>query len=227
MKSMKNQVVVPALVAAMSLLPVQGAFSQIIHYTNGTVGKESQVEKKHSVKDKVPADVSSTTVEKQVAPIMSDTRAATVGVGGDGGSGPFSTNMMIGVGAGAALLIGGGIALAGGGSGGGGSDASASASAVPPTPDQLVSAWHVEGSQVGSGLTYVGTFQLYQGGALGYDLMVSDGEHLVGGGGWSLYGYQLQMHTDHGSLYSGSFAPGNISSISMNANTQWTITMVR
>jgi len=136
---------------------------------------------------------------------------------------PFmSTGMMIGVGAGAVVLLGGAIAL---GSGGGGDDSSDPV--VPPTMDQLVSPWSAVGNQPGSGRSYTGTFHLYSGGSLGYDLNVSSGEHLVGGGSWRINGYQLEVHTDHGSLYSGSFTPGNYSIIQMNANTQWNLTLTR
>lgn len=135
----------------------------------------------------------------------------------------FSTGMKIGVGAAAAIALG--VAV----SSGGGSAASPApvVPAVPPTADQLVDPWHVEGQQPGSGRSYTGTFHLYQGGALGYDLNLSDGVHLVGGGNWRLTEYLLQIYTDHGSLYSGSFVPGNITSVHLNANTGWTVTLSR
>jgi hypothetical protein len=136
----------------------------------------------------------------------------------------LSIPLMIGIGA--AVLVGGGVAIAVG-SGGGGGDSTPDVPQTPPTMDQLVAPWHAEGNQPGSGLTYSGTYHLYQGGSLGYDLQVSDGEHLVGGGSWRLDGYTLSLHTDHGSLYRGDFAPGNISTVSLNANTGWNLTLTR
>jgi len=135
----------------------------------------------------------------------------------------LSTPLMIGIGV--AVLVGGAVAI--GSSGGGGGDSTPAVPQTPPTPDQLVAPWHAEGNQPGSGLTYSGTYHLYQGGGLGYDLRVSDGEHLVGGGSWRLDGYTLSLHTDHGSLYRGDFVPGNISTVSLNANTGWNLTLTR
>jgi hypothetical protein len=132
----------------------------------------------------------------------------------------LSTGMKIGIGVGAAVLLGGAMALGGGGGGD-------SAPAVPPTADQLVSAWHAEANQPGSGLTYTGTYHLYQGGGLGYDIFISNGQHLVGGGAWRIEEYNLSLHTDHGSLYRGTFAPDNISSVSLNSNTGWVLTLTR
>ncbi len=133
----------------------------------------------------------------------------------------FSTGMKIGIGVGAAVLLGGAIAL--GGDGGGGD----SAPPVPPTADELVSAWHADANQPGSGLTYSGTYHLYQGGGLGYDIYISNGQHLTGGGAWRIEGYNLSVHTDRGSLYRGTFAPGNIISVSLNSNTGWVLTLTR
>jgi len=135
----------------------------------------------------------------------------------------LSTPLMIGIGA--AVLLGGAVAL--GSSGGGGGDSTPPADPIPPTPDQLVAPWHAEGNQPGSGRTYSGTYHLYQGGSLGYDLHISDGDHLVGGGSWRLDGYTLSLHTDHGSLYRGDFVPGNITSVSLNANTGWNLVLTR
>ncbi len=136
----------------------------------------------------------------------------------------ISTGMWIGIGVGAAGLIG--VAVAVGGGGGGGGD-EPPAPIVPPTAAQIVDAWAAAGNQPGSGRTYTGTYHLYDGGSLGYDLQVSSGEHLVGSGSWRITGYQLDIHTDHGSLYSGSFVPGNINTINMNANTGWNLTLNR
>ena len=138
------------------------------------------------------------------------------------------------IGLGAAVLVGGAVALGSSG-GGGGSDNPAAPPAAPaqPTPispDQLVSAWHAEGNQPGSGLTYSGTYQLYQGGGLGYNLYVSDGEHFVGGGGWRLNGNTLYMHTDHGgkgSIYTGNVPSGTVTAISLNSDTGWNLTLTR
>jgi hypothetical protein len=90
-----------------------------------------------------------------------------------------------------------------------------------------VSAWHAAGEQPGSGRTYTGTYHLYDGGSIGYDINISSGEHYVGGGSWSINGYQLQINTDHGSHYGGSFSPGVYTVIRMSANTQWLLTLSR
>lgn len=131
--------------------------------------------------------------------------------------------VVIGAGVGAVLLVGGAIALGSGGS----SSSSDSSSTEPPTADSLVGAWQAGASQLGSGLTYTGTYQLFQGGGVAYDIYVSDGEHLVGGGSWRINEYQLSIHTDHGSLYQGSFTPGNYNTVSLVANTYWTLTLTR
>lgn len=136
----------------------------------------------------------------------------------------MSTGLKIGIGVGAAVLVG--VAVAAGGGGGGGDDTPA-VPIGPPTADSLVGAWSAQGNQPGSGLTYTGTYHLYQGGSLGYDLNISDGQHLVGSGSWRINGYQLDIHTDHGSLYSGSFAQGVYNVVHMNANTDWNLTISR
>jgi hypothetical protein len=143
----------------------------------------------------------------------------------------LSTPMMIGIGAGVAVLAG--VAIAVGSSGGGDDDNGSTATTpvvqepeTPPTSDQFVAAWNATASQSGSGLTYSGYYQLYQGGGLSYNLWVSDGEHFVGGGGWSLSGYTLTMHTDHGSTYVGTVPSGNnITSVTLNSNNGWTLTL--
>ena len=134
---------------------------------------------------------------------------------------PLSNAMMIGVGTGAVVLLGVAVSM------GGDSDGGGSAPVVPPTADQLVDPWHAEGNQPGSGRTYVGTYHLYSGGVIGYDLQVSTGEHLVGTGSWSINEYLLQIQTDHGSLYSGQFTPGAYTSIDMNATSQWILRLTR
>jgi hypothetical protein len=146
----------------------------------------------------------------------------------------MSTPMLIGIGVGVAALAGGAIALGSGGGGsddGGGSATAAPAAPVvsqtPPTSDMVVSAWNAAASQQGSGLTYTGVYQLFQGGAVGYDILISDGEHLVGGGNWTLNGYTLTIRTDHGSRYVGNFQPGNITSVYLNANTGWSLHLAR
>ena len=140
----------------------------------------------------------------------------------------MSTPLMIGIGVGVAALAGGAIAL---GSGGGGGDDGGAAPKVdpqtPPTSDMLVSAWKAAASQAGSGLTYTGVFHLFQGGGVAYDILVSDGEHLVGGGAWRLVGYALTIRTDHGSIYAGTLQPGNLTSVSLSSNTGWSLTLAR
>ncbi len=195
---------VPMLIAFITFLPVQGVFCQTSEKVSKILGEEAHTSKKESTDSFLPLD-----------PVEIKTAAEDDKF--------FTTGMMIGIGAGAAVLVGGAIALGGGGGGGGGDDVPA----VPPTADQLVSAWHAEGDQPGSGRTYSGTYHLYQGGSLGYDLQVSSGEHFVGGGSWKLTDYQLQIHTDHGSLYTGSFIPGNITTIHLTSNSQWNLALTR
>lgn len=141
----------------------------------------------------------------------------------------LSTGAIVGISAGAVLLVGGIVALAsgGGGSSGGGSGAGSSSSSEPLTANQLVDAWLATADQPGSGLTYTGTYQLYDGGSIAYNIYISDGEQFAGGGSWSLDGYKLSIHTDHGSLYSGSFSPGNITSVNLNSNTGWNLNLSR
>ncbi len=134
----------------------------------------------------------------------------------------MSTGMMIGLGAGAAVLVGVAIAA---GSGGGGS--SSGFSTAPPTAAMLTGRWNANGEQPGSGLTYTGFYTFYAGGSLGYDLNVSDGEHMVGGGSWSNSGYELIVRTDHGSTYDGSFAPGLYSNITLGSNVGWGLVLTR
>ncbi len=138
----------------------------------------------------------------------------------------LSTPVIIGIGVGAAVLIG--VAVA---AGGGGSDSDSNSTVpvqtTPPTSDQLVSSWSADAIQPGSGLTYYGTYQLYQGGSLSYDIYISDGEHFAGGGSWSISEYTLTIYTDHGSRYVGDFAPGNINTVTMNSTTGWGLTLTR
>lgn len=164
-------------------------------------------------------------IEKKTAVVSSKEAADDTEESSTEDESSLSTGMMIGIGAGTAALIG--IAVAVGGGGGG--DDEPPAPVAPPTADHLVDAWHAEGNQPGSGKTYTGTYHLYDGGSIGYDLQVSSGEHLVGSGSWRVNEYQLQIHTDHGSLYSGEFAPSNTSYtvIHMSANSQWNLTLTR
>jgi len=201
---------VSLLAVIFALLPVQIALCKTAESTivtlpvDGAV-KTGDTEKKNSVRP------------------TKDAFDESVKASEDNEESSISTGMWIGIGVGAAVLAGVAIAAGGGGS----SDNDTPAPVVPPTMDQLVAAWSAAGHQPGSGLTYTGTYHLYQGGSLGYDLNVSNGQHLVGGGSWRLNGYQLQLHTDHGSLYSGSFASDNFDVIHMNANTGWDLTLSR
>lgn len=214
-----SRVLTPMLVAAISLLPIQIPLCQAAAAPE-SVPVELPVEKNKVIVDKTPDNA---IVLPEVAKYDSS----------------LSTGTWVGIGAGAVVLLGGAVAL---GSGGGGDDSSSVAatngvttgssggggdSVAPPTAGQLVSAWHGAGEQPGSGRTYTGTYHLYDGGSIGYDLNLSSGEHYVGGGSWRINGYQLQIHTDHGSLYSGSFSPGVYTIIHMNANTQWNLTLTR
>lgn len=198
---MKNNMLiwklVPVLVAAISLLPVQVSLCRA-----STITEPTAVEKGIVLDD----------VKKQPVPEESVKEEES----------SLSTGMMIGIGVGAIALVGVAVAV-----GGGGGDDS-SGPIVPPTADELVAAWHAEGNQPGSGRTYSGTYHLYPGGSLGYDLQVAGEDHLVGGGSWRINGYQLQIHTDHGSLYSGEFAPSRVYTvIHMNSNTGWNLTLTR
>ncbi len=216
-----SRVLTPMLVAAISLLPVQISFCQAAAAPE-SVPVELPVEKNKVVVDKTPDNA---TVLPKVTTYDSS----------------LSTGAWVGIGAGAVVLLGGAVAL---GSGGGGDDTGSAAgtidvntgtsggssggdSAAPPTAGQLVSAWHAAGEQPGSGRTYTGTYHLYDGGSIGYDINISSGEHYVGGGSWSINGYQLKINTDHGSHYGGSFSPGVYSVIHMSADTQWLLTLSR
>ncbi len=212
-KNKTLQISVFLLVASIALFPIQGALAQ--------AGEEAHTPKKESTDILLPLDSTQTKTGDNVTLDETSKQAVTIKPEAEDDE-FFTTGMMIGIGAGAAVLVGGAIALGGGG-GGGGDDAPV----VPPTADNLVSAWHAEGNQPGSGRTYSGTYHLYQGGSLGYDLHVSSGEHFVGGGSWKLTDYQLQIHTDHGSSYTGSFVPGNITTINLNSNSQWNLTLTR
>lgn len=138
----------------------------------------------------------------------------------------LSRTAKVGIGVGAAVLVGGVVALAagGGGSDGGGSSSSSS---QPPTAEHLVDAWQATADQPGSGLTYTGTYQLYNGGAISYAVYISDGQQFSGGGRWTLEGYRLTIRTDHGSVYSGTLEPGNINTVDLNANTGWNLHLAR
>ncbi len=135
----------------------------------------------------------------------------------------ISQNVWIGIGAAAAVVVG---AVALNDSDSDGDDAPSTPE--PPTADSLVDAWSVAGEQPGSGRSYSGIFYLYQGGFLGYELSVSDGRHLTGGGSWNLQEYTLQVRTDHGSTYRGTFQQGReYDSIELTSDTAWIVTMTR
>jgi len=199
-----SRVLTPMLVAAIFLLPVQISLCQTVAAPE-------------SVPVELPAEKNKVAVDKTAG-------NATVPASTHKKDSSLSTGTWIGIGAGAVVLLGGAVAL---GSGGGSGSSGGSDPVVPPTAAQMVSAWQAVGEQPGSGRTYTGTYHLYDGGSIGYDLNVSSGEHLVGSGSWRTNGYQLEIHTDHGSLYSGSFSPGVYTIIHMNANTQWNLTLTR
>lgn len=211
-----SRVLTPMLVAAISLLPVQ------IPLCQAAAAPES-----------VPVELS---VEKNKVAVEKTTGNATVLPKVETYDSSLSTGTWVGIGAGAVVLLGGAIAL---GSSGGGDDSNAATttgtsgdtgggdSVTPPTAGQLVSAWHAAGEQPGSGRTYTGTYHLFDGGSIAYDINISSGEHYVGGGSWSINGYQLRINTDHGSHYGGSFSPGVYTVIHMSADTQWLLTLSR
>ena len=199
-----SYVFVPLLAALFAFLPVQVTLCQAAETNTVSLPVEGH---KGNVEKETAADASKDAVGDTEKSSKDDESS-------------LSTGMMIGIGAGAAVLIG--VAVAAGGGGGGGD-----APVGPPTADQLVAAWHAEGSHPATGRTYSGTFHLYQGGALGYDIWVTDGRHLVGGGSWVLNGYQLQIRTDHGSLYSGELTPGVYTVIHLMSNTAWNLTLTR
>jgi len=210
------RVFLPLLIVVVALLPVQAAFCQSVEIVPTLVADKTKVLKSSDSTEKliVEKDTAGRT-EAPRSPVESSQRKS---------SSSFSTGAKIAISAGvAALAVGVAVAVGGGGGGG-----SSSPPLTPPTADQLVSPWHAEGHQPGSGRSYTGTYHLYQGGGLGYDLHRSDGQHLVGGGGWRINEYTLTMHTDHGSRYKGNFVPGNYSTISLNApNSGWTVTLTR
>lgn len=214
---MKNKKIVllflPLLVTVLSFLPVQITLAQATEITEevNTVTILKPTEHKKAVKE-------DETVEQQKPKNNVNSSVNKPVAKEDDFS--LSTGTMIAIGAGAVVLLVGGIALA--------TDSSSDPPPpTPPTADQLVSPWHAEGNQPGSGLTYTGTYHFYQGGGLGYDLYVSNGQHLVGGGRWRIDHYTLSIHTDHGSLYRGEFVPGNIITVNMSSNTGWNLTLTR
>lgn len=196
--------IITFLVAMMALLPAQVSLCQASEVDTGEIVTLSAQTKKEPV-DKNKKEV---TKEKKAESESSDN----------------SSLMWVGIGAGALVVIGGAVALSGGGSGGG----SDPAPIVPPTADSLVYGWHAEGRQPGSGKTYTGTFHLYAGGNLGYDIQVSSGEHFVGGGSWSISGYRLEIRTDHGSFYRGDFRPAaTYVSVDLGTSSGWNVTLTR
>jgi len=135
----------------------------------------------------------------------------------------LSTGVIIGISTAAVVLLGGAIAVAVGG----GDSSTPAAPPTPPTTEQIVGTWHADASQHGSGRTYTGTYQLYQGGGIGYNIYVSDGRHLVGNGSWQITEYRLSIRTDHGSLYKGDFAPSNITSVTLHSSNGWKLKLSR
>ncbi|MFW2365596.1 MAG: hypothetical protein ACN4GW_04220 [Desulforhopalus sp.] len=131
----------------------------------------------------------------------------------------MSTMGKVGIAAGAVAVVGVALALGGGSSG-------SSAPPEPPTAEHLVSAWSASASSADS-RSYTGKYHLYNGGALGYDLNLSDGTRKVGGGHWSISGYELTLRNDTGTVYSGTFAPGNTTSITLHTNVGWTLELSR
>lgn len=210
MKNKKTVLIfLPLLVAALSVLPAQVSLAQATEATK----------KVDTVTTLKPTEHKKAVTEDETAEPQKPTSSVNETVAEEEEF-SLSTGTMIAIGAGAAVLLGGAIALA--------TDSSdPPPPPTPPTAEQLVSPWHAEGNQPGSGLTYTGTYHLYQGGGLGYDLYVSNGQHLVGGGAWRIDHYTLYLHTDHGSLYKGEFAPGNITTVNLNSNTGWNLTLTR
>ncbi len=211
-------VFLPVLLMAIVLLPVQVALCQ----STATVEKIEASTTKTIVKpvktDSVDQPAEQVLVKKESSKkrVVSSPETETT-------ESSLSTGAIIGISTGAVVLVGGAIALL---SGGGSSDPPPPPP-TPPTADQIVGAWNANASQAGSGLTYTGTYQLYQGGGVAYNIYISDGRHFVGGGSWKNVEYKLYVHTDHGSLYIGDFAPGNINSVTLNASNGWTLTLSR
>ncbi len=200
----------PTLVVLISLLPVQVALCQSMTAVKKiTASSEKTVVKQTETSSQVENEKEDT--KRNVTPVAETETTES----------SLSTGAIIGISAGAIALIGGAVALAGGGS-----DSSPPAP-TPPTADQLVGPWRAAANQPGSGLTYTGTYQLFQGGGIAYNLYVSDGEHFIGGGSWRITEYTLYIHTDHGSHYVGTFVPGIITTVSLNADSGWTLTLAR
>lgn len=219
MKYKKSErVILQILVVLTTIIPVQVTLAESVSKVETIEASAEKVVKVYDNASVIKAD-GEVTAE---VPVLEDeskkTKATTLPSPLKKTS--LSTGAKVGIGVGAVVLVGGVIALAGGGGGG------SSAPATPPTADSLVSAWQATANQPGSGLTYTGTYHLYQGGAISYAIYVSDGQQLAGGGSWSIEEYQLTIRTEH-SVYSGSFAPGNISSVDLNSNTGWNLFLTR
>ncbi|BHH84220.1 hypothetical protein [Desulforhopalus sp. 52FAK] len=217
-----KRVILQILVVLTTIIPVQVALAGSVS-TVETI--EANAEKVVKVNDNVSVTKADGEVTAEV-PMLEDgskkAKPTTQPIPSKKTS--LSTGAKVGIGVGAVVLVGGVVALAGGsgGSGGGSSEP-----AGPPTADSLVSAWQATANQPGSGLTYTGTYHLYQSGAISYAVYISDGQQFAGGGSWTLEEYRLTIRTDHGSVYSGSFAPGNISSVDLNSNTGWNLFLTR
>lgn len=112
------------------------------------------------------------------------------------------------------------------GGSGGGEESTPAVSDEPPPATKYVSAWNAAASSV-SGRTYTGVYQLYNGGSHGFTLVISDGERKVGGGRWEVTGYRLTLYNDTGSVYSGEFSPGNITSVTLYTATDSTLELSR
>jgi len=211
-----TRVLFPLLVTVITLLPVQVTSCLAAEVANkSNSGKTSVVES--------PASTERVVGEKNV-PEKTDEQQASKKSYSDEET--LSTGMKIGIGVGIAAVVIGALAI--GGSSGGGGSSSPPPEPTPPTADNLVSPWNAEGYSPGSGKTYTGTYHLYQGGRLGYDIFRSDGVHLIGSGSWRINGYTLSMNTDHGSRYIGDFTPGNTNTITLVANNSgWVTTLSR
>ncbi len=135
----------------------------------------------------------------------------------------MSTWTKVGIGAGVVAVVG--IALAAGGGGGDGDSGPSY-----PTNESMVGVWSAQGTQRVGSLTYTGSFTLYNGGASTYNLSLSDGDYLAGGGRWvqPAETLTLQIANDTGSVYKGEFVAGNFGTITMvTTNGDWQVVLTK
>lgn len=132
----------------------------------------------------------------------------------------MSTGTKVAIGVGAGVVAIGGIAALSGGS-------SADSTPVPPTEEQIAGVWQAHANSIDD-RTYSGTYTLYAGGSLAYDLYISDGRHKIDNGTWTLNAYNLTLRNNNGSTYNGDFVQGVTNSVTLlNTAGTWKLVITR